>query len=708
MSILLKGKRKLFTAAAGILSAVSLGVYGYNRYEEYQLNSLRLPNPRKRLPSREEQLKKLQTKEFDILVIGGGSTGSGIALDAASRGLKVAMVEREDFASGTSSRSTKLIHGGVRYLEKAVKQLDWEQFQLVREALHERKNLLKIAPHLSYKLPIMLPIPSLIWAPYYWVGTKLYDLVSGNQILESSYFLSKSKALEKFPMLREDSMAAAMVYYDGAHDDARMNVALALTAAQYGASIANYTEVVSLVKKKGENGRTVNCGAIVKDTLTGNTFEVKAKGIINATGPFTDTIRQMSEPTTEPIVTPSSGVHITLPDYYSPQGLGLVDPSTSDGRVLFFLPWQGYTIVGTTDTPCKLSSQPSSTEEDIQFILHEIANYLSPDLQVRRGDVKAAWAGIRPLVRDPNAKNTESISRNHVIEVSDDGLITIAGGKWTTYRTMALDAVDKAIKTFKLKPKSPCLTERIFLIGGQGYSSTTFIQLIQKYGLDKNVAEHLANSYGDKCFDVASLAEPTGRRWPVYGKPLAPGFPYLEEEVRYVIRNEYARTAEDILARRLRIAFLDVYSAYECLPRVINILAEELGWDENTKKKEFSRSKSFLFTMGLDDTDRIQDFNANELVQLREAFHSVDSDADGHVSADEFKSLVQSLLKISVTNEELDRLISEVDKNKNGQVEFNEFLELMSSKRKRDNSLPPSPPSKVQPPISTARSGGGL
>lgn len=291
-------------------------------------------------PSREAQLLTLQnTSEFDILVIGGGATGSGCALDAVTRGLKTALVERDDFSSGTSSRSTKLIHGGVRYLQKAIMKLDIEQYRMVKEALHERANLLEIAPHLSAPLPIMLPVYKWWQLPYYWVGIKLYDLVAGSNCLKSSYVLSKSRALEHFPMLQKDKLVGAIVYYDGQHNDARMNLAIALTAARYGAATANYMEVVNLLKKKDpETGTERVSGARCKDVLTGKEFDVRAKCVINATGPFTDAVRKMDDQNATAICQPSAGVHIVMPGYYSPESMGLLDPATSDGRVISFYP----------------------------------------------------------------------------------------------------------------------------------------------------------------------------------------------------------------------------------------------------------------------------------------------------------------------------------------------------------------------------------
>ncbi|KAA8571411.1 hypothetical protein EYC84_001414 [Monilinia fructicola] len=538
---------------------------------------------------------------YDLLVIGAGATGAGVALDAATRGLKVAVVERDDFSSGTSSKSTKLVHGGVRYLEKAVWELDYNQYALVKEALRERKYFLDTAPHLSSWLPIMLPLDKWWKAPYYWAGVRLWML---------------------FPMLKKDNLVGALVYYDGAHNDSRMNVSLAMTAALYGSTVVNHLEVTGL--EKDANGKL--CGATVRDLLeekdgkTSKEFKIRARGVINATGPFCDSIRKMDDQGVKEIVAPSSGVHVILPGYYSPQKMGLIDPKTSDGRVIFFLPWQGNTIAGTTDSPTKISYNPVASEEEIDWILSEIRRYLAPDINVRRGDVLAAWSGIRPLVKDPNAKNTESLVRNHLINISPSGLLTCAGGKWTTYRQMAEECVDEAISEFKLQTKpvrnapdvsgtqlhddgahlnGSCQTHQVKLVGAHGFSKTLFINLIQHFGLETDVAKHLTENYGDRAWTVASLSSPTEQRFPVRGEKISPLYPFIDGEVRYAVRHEYAQTAVDVLARRTRLAFLNAQAALEATPRVIDIMAGELGWSSKRKETEWTDTVKFLESMGL-------------------------------------------------------------------------------------------------------------
>ncbi|KAM9123984.1 glycerol-3-phosphate dehydrogenase, mitochondrial isoform 1-T2 [Pangshura tecta] len=639
-------------------------------------------------PTREDQLLALQnTSEFDVLVIGGGATGCGCALDAVTRGLKTALVERDDFSSGTSSRSTKLIHGGVRYLQKAIMRLDFEQYRMVKEALHERANLLEIAPHLSGPLPIMLPVYKWWQLPYYWVGIKLYDLVAGSQCLKSSYVLSKSRALELFPMLQKDRLVGAIVYYDGQHNDARMNLAIALTAARYGAATANYTEVVHLLKKTDpKSGKERVCGARCRDVLTGQEFDVKAKCVINATGPFTDSVRKMDDQEVSNICQPSAGVHIVMPGYYSPDNMGLLDPATSDGRVIFFLPWEKMTIAGTTDTPTEVTPHPIPTEEDINFILTEVRNYLSCDVEVRRGDVLAAWSGIRPLVTDPSSKDTQSISRNHVVAVSDSGLVTIAGGKWTTYRSMAQDTIDAAIQAHNLKA-GPCKTVGLLLQGAKDWSPTLYIRLVQDYGLESEVAQHLASTYGDKAFEVAKIAQVTGKRWPIVGKRLVSEFPYIEAEITYGVK-EYACTAVDMISRRTRLAFLNVQAADEALPRIIAIMGKELHWSEQKKKEELESAKKFLYyEMGykakseqLTDSSEIT-LIPSDIDRYEKRFHMFDKEKKGFITILDVQSVLESI-SIQIDENTLHEILNEVDLNKNGQVELNEFLQLMSAIQK--------------------------
>ncbi|KAK4536408.1 hypothetical protein CDCA_CDCA08G2433 [Cyanidium caldarium] len=554
---------------------------------------------------------------FDVLVIGGGATGSGCALDGALRGLNVALVERDDFASGTSSRSTKLIHGGVRYLEKAFFHVDPAQLRLVFEALHERAIMLRQAPHLSQPLPTILPCYKWWEVPFYWAGLKAYDFLAfvGHGSLYMSKFLSASEARRQFPTLSARrggdgrTLKGSIVYYDGQMNDSRFNVTLAVTAALHGAVMANHTEVVSLIKRGGSPGRVV--GAVVRDRFTGDEFPVYARVVVNATGPFTDSIRAMDEGaealTTQRMIAPSSGVHVTLPSYYSPEGMGLIVPKTRDGRVVFMLPWLGVTIAGTTDSSTEITDMPRPHEAEIEFILDALRDYLN--IQVRRKDVLSAWSGIRPLAMDPRSKDTQNILREHAIHVSDAGLVSIAGGKWTTYRKMAHDTVDRAIQVGDLgsRVRNKCMTEQVVLLGGHTYDPSYFAFLTQHYErlkytvskgdkpqwtkLDVDIAQHLARSYGDQAYKVCDIAS---RGDVGYGKRLAHGFPFIEAEVVYTAESEYCETARDFLARRTRLAFLDTHAARESMTRVIEILAELHGWSKQRVQEETRATQEFL------------------------------------------------------------------------------------------------------------------
>ncbi|GMI78791.1 SUGAR-DEPENDENT 6 [Hibiscus trionum] len=567
-----------------------------------------ISDPSAVIPSRAAQESALigakSSNPLDILVVGGGATGCGVALDATTRGLRVGLVEREDFSSGTSSRSTKLIHGGVRYLEKAVFNLDYGQLKLVFHALEERKQVIENAPHLCHALPCMTPCFDWFEVVYFWMGLKMYDLVAGKRLLHLSRYYSAQESIELFPTLAKKgnnkSLRGTVVYYDGQMNDSRLNVGLACTAALAGAAVLNHAEVVSFIKDE-DTQRVI--GARIRDNLSGKEFDTYAKVVVNAAGPFCDSLRKMANKDALPMICPSSGVHVVLPDYYSPEGMGLIVPKTKDGRVVFMLPWLGRTIAGTTDSSTSITPLPEPHEDEIQFILDAICDYLN--VKVRRTDVLSAWSGIRPLAVDPNAKSTESISRDHVVSEDYPGLVTITGGKWTTYRSMAEDAVNAAIKSGKLSPSNKCITSNLHLIGGDGWEPSLFTVLAQQYVrmkksyggkvvpgvMDTAVAKHLSHAYGTLAERVATIAQNEN-----LGKRLAHGYPYLEAEVAYCARNEYCESAVDFIARRSRLAFLETDAASHALPRIVEILATEHNWDKSRQKEEMQKAKEFLET----------------------------------------------------------------------------------------------------------------
>jgi glycerol-3-phosphate dehydrogenase len=530
---------------------------------------------------REAQLKKLESQTFDILVIGGGATGAGIALDAISRGLSVACVERDDFASGTSSRSTKLIHGGVRYLERAVLDLDRGQYELVKEALHERSILLRIAPHLTRFLPLLTPLYHRTEVPYYYAGLKMYDWLAGDQEAPPSRYVSAKEALEHCPMLKADGLRGGVVYYDGQFDDARMNLSIILRATELGAVAANHVEVTGFTKRDGKIS-----GLKLRDNLTLKTFNSRAKIVINAAGPTADALRHLDNPKLKPLLKASSGVHIVLDRQFSATEMGILIPKTEDGRLIFMLPWLGHTLVGTTDNPAKVEANPRASDEDVAYILRQLSNYVATPITDK--DILARWSGLRPLVQSPDSESTAKLSREHAIEVLPSGLLTIVGGKWTTYRKMALDAVDEAIVAAKLKPKNESKTENIFLAGGAGFSLSYAEELHQTYGWDLGVCKYLNRAYGDRSKQVAQIA---AQGWDA---GLLEGSPYLEAEVLYGARHECARTSIDVLARRLRLSFLDRKGALTALARVSELLAQELNWDAEQRDRDLKDAKAYL------------------------------------------------------------------------------------------------------------------
>lgn len=529
---------------------------------------------------REETLKRLGREEFDLLVVGGGATGCGIALDSASRGLKTALVERFDFAEGTSGRSTKLIHGGVRYLEKAVRQFDSAQYRLVREGLAERAVILAIAPHLAHPLPIITPIYKTFDTPYVWAGLKLYDYLAGSGRIEKSRLLGHRAALELFPALSPDNLKAAVHYVDGQFNDSRMALALVQTAEERGAACANHLEVAGL-DKRGAKIR----GAYLKDGCTGETLTVRAKGIINACGPFADSLRRLDDPSCEPIITCSTGVHIALDKSFAPGDTALLIPKTEDGRVLFVIPWEGGVIAGTTDDRSEPLAHPPVAEEEIAYLLRHLGCYLARP--PKREEVLSWWSGVRPLVAGTSS-TTESIVREHRIDVSPGGLMTVAGGKWTSYRRMACDAVDAAIPSFGLSPASGCYTDRIVLAGSRDYRKEAHSALLRNHSLPPAVAIHLSDSYGDRAPAVGKLCDRG------FSDRLHPDSPYVEAEIVHAVNEEYALRPLDFLCRRTPLALLNRAAAVAVLPRVASLMGQQLNWERAKTELEISLALAML------------------------------------------------------------------------------------------------------------------
>jgi len=487
------------------------------------------------------------TKSWDVIVIGGGATGLGIAMDAATRGYKTLLVEQADYSKGTSSKATKLVHGGVRYMAQG-------DLGLVREACHERGLLLKNAPHLTKNETFVIPNYSLFNNLKYTIGLKFYDLLAGKLSLGASKYISKKKTIEALPTIRQEGLKGGVVYHDGQFDDSRLALNVAQTAIENGATVLNYVKVTGLLK---DNNKKVN-GIIAKDIETGETYEANGKVVINATGVYVDNILHMDRPDAPHMVRPSQGVHITLDHSFLPGDNALMIPETDDGRVLFAVPWHGKLIVGTTDTLRDHPElEPHALEQEIEFILNTAAKYLVK--KPTRKDVLAVFAGLRPLAApSKDGAKTKEISRSHKIIVSESGLITITGGKWTTFRRMAQDTIDKAIETGVL-PARECKTEHLPIHGYVQASDEN--DPLRFYGADMTAINKLVA-------DDHSL-----------GELLVPNFPYNKAMVIWAIRNEYARRVEDVLGRRLRLLFLDVHAAIAAAPVVAQLLAGELNKD---------------------------------------------------------------------------------------------------------------------------------
>ncbi len=486
---------------------------------------------------------------WDIVVIGGGATGAGVAVDAATRDLDVLLLEREDFGKGTSSRSTKLVHGGVRYLEQG-------NISLVMEALKERGILRQNAPHLVHDLAFVVPNYSWWEAPFYGIGMKVYDLLAGKYGFGKSRVLSREETLERLPTIQTEGLRGGVMYYDGQFDDSRLLIHLMMTAAENGATLLNYAEVTGVTK--GADG-FVN-GVTVHDRESGRKFTAAAKVVVNATGIFTDETRQLCEPDAPTMIAPSQGIHLVFERSFLHGDTAIMVPHTSDGRVMFAIPWHEHTLVGTTDTPIDGPSyDPLPFEQEIEFILETASLYLSH--APTRKDILSVYTGIRPLVKAGSAGGkTSALSRDHTIHVDGSGLLTIVGGKWTTYRKMAEDCVDHAILLGDL-PEVECRTQALSI---HGY--TEDVDELSSFGV-----------YGSDAARIEALAEED----PELAKPLHPALPYLAAEVVWAARKEMARTVDDVLARRLRALFLNTEAALAMAPTVAALMARELGKDQD-------------------------------------------------------------------------------------------------------------------------------
>ena len=526
---------------------------------------------------RAQHLASLANTSFDLCIIGGGASGAGAALDAALRGYSVCLIEKEDFAADTSSRSTKLIHGGVRYLEQAFKKLDLAQLKQVRHGLSERRILLDMAPHLARPLPILTPVRSYIELVYYAIGLKLYGWFARHDKLPKSKALSRAEALRRIPTLSKARTYGAVLYYDGQLDDARFCLALAQAAAEQGACVLNHLAVTGF--QKDAQGKLQS--AQLQDQLSGEQHQVSARFFLNCTGPSADKIRLAANPELSPRIRPSKGVHAVLPAEVLLSEHAMLIPKTPDGRVVFVIPYEGAVLLGTTDTEyLSPDLEPVLEAAELDYLLETLQPYLSEKVEKQR--VKAGFAGIRPLIAASGKTATKRLLRDHEVEYDEQsGLLSLLGGKWTTYRLMAKDAIDAFEHNFK-KTVSACKTATYLLPGANGFAGLNADTLASTLQVPGAVAIHLLYKYGSRVDAFAALLEKdsSGRNL------LHPEHPYIAAEVQYAVEQEMACTLRDFLARRIRLEITDWQAAHDTAPVVAQIMGKLLRWSENKIHQE--------------------------------------------------------------------------------------------------------------------------
>jgi len=505
---------------------------------------------------REEMIDRMEDhpEKWDFVIIGGGATGMGAATDAASRGYQVLLLEQSDFAKGTSSRSTKLVHGGVRYLQQG-------NISLVLEALEERGLLLENAPHLVFNLPFIVPNYDWWEGPFYGAGLKIYDVLAWKRGFGASKMLSKEKTVELIPTVEQKGLKGGVIYHDGQFDDSRLVVNMAQTATEQGATLLNYMKVKRLNKKNDQI-----CGVIAHDVENDKEYEINAKVVINATGVFCDDIRKMDDPVAKNIIQPSQGVHIVLDKSFLPGKSAIMVPHTDDGRVLFAIPWHDCVVIGTTDTAVENAVlEPKPMQEELDFLLTHAAKYLTKDPVAK--DVLSAFAGLRPLVTANDTENTAAISRDHSLNISRSGLVTITGGKWTTYRKMAEDTVNQAAILAGLDTRS-CVTRELRIHG---------------YHKNPEQFKNLA-IYGSDATKIQDLI----RKNPGFENRISDKLPVCVGEVIWSVREEMARTVEDILSRRTRSLLLNARESIEMAPKIAELMAQELNKDSQWIKQQIT------------------------------------------------------------------------------------------------------------------------
>jgi glycerol-3-phosphate dehydrogenase len=520
------------------------------------------------MKSRVEELKSISGQQFDLCVIGGGATGSACALDAQLRGIRTVLLEADDFAGATSSTATKIIHGGVRYLEEAIKGADLQEYHVLVRALHERVRMLENAPHLTRKLEFVVPSYHWIDVAYLDVGLKIYDWLAGPGRISPSKYLSQEETLKRMPELNQKGLVGSVAYADGQFDDARYNITLVQTFTEAGGNTLNYARVTGFQREAG--GKI--SGVVANDQLTDETFTVSAKAVVNATGPFSDSIRQLATPTVHKRMRPSKGAHILLSLDVFPTEDALLIPKTEDGRVLFAVPWGGRLLVGTTDEEVTPETELVVTKEDVDYLLRHLNKYLARP--VTPDDIVSGFAGARPLVGSEDGGDTKKLARDDVIELDPaSGLISIMGGKWTTHRAMAEDTIHRVQQALAL-PHAISQTRNYVLYGGRGYTDDYWNKLRLQHRLPGKTARHLACKFGTAAEKVLALASENA----VLLDPILEGRPAIKAEVVYAVRYEMAATIEDVLARRIGMQLYSWGDAIQAAPIVGSLMAKELRW----------------------------------------------------------------------------------------------------------------------------------
>ncbi len=535
-----------------------------------------------------------QESQFDVCVIGGGATGAGCALDAQLRGLRTVLIEANDFASGASSASTKLVHGGVRYLEQAVKSLNLEELRMVKHALRERRFMLSNAPYLARAAHFLIPVYSWLRAGYYLAGMKIYDLIAGEGNLFPSGFVSREETLKRLPGLKSDGLRGAISYSDGQFDDARYNLALVETFVESGGTALNHAPITAFAF--AENGK-IN-GAMVRDAITGENFRVKARKLVNATGTGTDLVRALANPSLPSRMRPSKGVHLFFAAELFPGQDALLVPQTEDGRVIFAVPWQSRLLVGTTDDPASDRTRMLVEKEEANYLLRQLNPYLAQPLRLEQA--LSGMSGLRPLVAGPRQTNTSKLIRDHEVEVDQvSGLVSIMGGKWTTYRFMAEDTIDHVQRELGV-PLTDSATKHHPLAGSAGFDEQFSNRIEKEYSLAADIARHLSGKFGSRALQILQLLAENAS----WNGRIAPELPVVQAEIVFCVRNEMAETIEDLLARRTGAQLYDWKQSLMAAPLAAQLLAQEkerkAGYTAAAVEEYSAKINGFLTELGLE------------------------------------------------------------------------------------------------------------